>query len=79
MVRETNHAKNVIADQSDEIKWLQAILKKVEVGFSIAERSKAFVEKALRKATTAKDEVVARANFVEAKLGVLSIEKKSAT
>ena len=45
----------------------------------VAERAKISIEKTLYEATAAKDEVIIYANSTEAKLGVLSIKKKSTT
>ena len=71
MVRVIDHSKHVITKQVDQAKKLQVDLKKVEAAIGAIERAKASAKKSLTKAIVAKEEAVARANVVEAKLGVV--------
>ena len=58
---------------------MQASLKKAKVAAKAMERAKAFIKKALIEAIVANDEADALATADEAKLGVLIVEKESAT
>ena len=54
-------------------------MKKIEAIVGTAEGARSSIKKAFTEAIASKDEVIVRASAVEAKLGILFVEKELAT